>query len=495
MDGWVEQELATLDLQDERRNRRLKRVVADLAARPAMSIPAAVGGGHAETAAAYRLFDNPAMEFESVLAPHREATLARVQAQAVVVVAQDTTEIDLTRPHEPPRGAGPLDAGPRRGCFLHPLLAVTPERVPLGTVWTRCWARDEPPPERLSPAARKRRRARTPIEDKESQRWIDGLRAAHEIAALAPQTEVISVADSEADIFELLLAGQAEAAAENHPRAQWILRAGHDRAVRPEEKGAVPRDGTESTEKHVFAAVAATSVLTTAEITIRGRDPQAWSDRSRRRQPRTPRQAVVEIRARRVTLRAPSRPDRRLNDVTVQAVLVREVAPPAGEDAVTWLLLTSLPIETVAQVQRVIEFYCLRWVIELFFRVLKQGCRVEARRFECLDRWTRYLSVAMIVAWRTLYVTYLGRGWPDRDCEVVFTPAEWKSVYQVTQRRPPPEKPPSLQEMVRLVAQLGGYVNRKRKDEPGAETVWKGLQRLHDITLCWETFGPEARSG
>ena len=129
-------------------------------------------------------------------------------------------------------------------------------------------------------------------------------------------------------------------------------------------------------------------------------------------------------------------------------------------------------------------------MIEVFFRVLKQGCRIEWRRFEHLDRVTRYLAVALLVSWRTLYVTRLGRDFPDLDCEAIFEASEWKAVYQVTQQRPPPETPPKLQEMVRMVAQLGGYINRPRVDEPGSETIWKGLQRMHDMALCWDLFGP-----
>ena len=98
----------------------------------------------------------------------------------------------------------------------------------------------------------------------------------------------------------------------------------------------------------------------------------------------------------------------------------------------------------------------------------------------------------LIVTWRTLYVCRLGREFPDMSCEAIFEPAEWKSVYQIVRREPPPKRPPTLSQMVRLVAQLGGYVNRKRKDPPGPQTVWLGLQRTHDIALCWQTFGPEA---
>jgi hypothetical protein len=99
----------------------------------------------------------------------------------------------------------------------------------------------------------------------------------------------------------------------------------------------------------------------------------------------------------------------------------------------------------------------------------------------------------MIVAWRTLFVCRLGRALPDVDCEATFETAEWKSVYWVTHGEPPPATPPKLKEMVRMVAQLGGFAPRNRHDEPGAQTVWLGLQRLHDITLCWEKFGPERK--
>jgi len=83
----------------------------------------------------------------------------------------------------------------------------------------------------------------------------------------------------------------------------------------------------------------------------------------------------------------------------------------------------------------------------------------------------RFLAVALLVAWRTLYVTRLGRDCPDLNCEAVFAPSEWKPVYRITQKRSPPKQPPKLQEMVRMVAQLGGYINRPRSDEPGAETI------------------------
>ena len=141
------------------------------------------------------------------------------------------------------------------------------------------------------------------------------------------------------------------------------------------------------------------------------------------------------------------------------------------------------PIQTI-------QHYCTRWMIEIFFRVLKCGCRVEDRRFERIDRLLPCLAVYMIVAWRTLFVCRMGRSCPDVDCDAVFDASEWKAVWKVVQRSDPPPSPPRLKDMVRMVAQLGGYVNRKRDDPPGPQTVWIGLQRMHDMALCWELFGP-----
>lgn len=483
--AWVQDEMATLNLGHKKRNDRLRLVIGDLAAVPAASIPGAVGGGRAEVEATYRLFDNGEVKFEAVLEPHYEATLQRVRQQAVVVLAQDTSEIDLTRPHQQVRGAGPLGAGSRRGLFVHPLLALTADGVPLGSLWTKVWTRAEPSGPRLDQATRERQRQQTPIEKKESQRWITGLQQAHRVATMAPGTEVIAVADSEADIFELLVEGQRGGAA-------WIVRACYDRSLQRAEDADAEADADTATS--ISQAVQAAAVVSTYEVSVRGREPKVPGETRGRHQARESRTATVEVRACTVSLKASRRPDRQLPVVTVNVVRVQEINPPAGEQSIEWLLLTSLPITTKEQILRVIKTYSLRWMIELFFRVLKQGCRIEERLFETVERLQRYLAVALIVSWRVLYVTRLGRDFPDLNCETVFEPSEWKAVYQVTQKKAPPQTPPTLQAMVRMVAQLGGYVNRPRDDEPGAETVWKGLQRMHDMAHCWDLFGPDRRT-
>ena len=221
--SWARDELKDVDLNDKRLNRRLEEVLSQLGGHPTASLPAACGG-YAETAAAYRLFDNEKVGFDNVLAPHVEKTRRRIAEQPLVILAQDTTEVDLTRPEQQVAGAGPLDDSARRGVFLHPLIGFTPDGTPLGTVHAKVWARDDLPP--LPKSERSKKRKHTSIEEKESMRWLDAFRQARKEARLARQTRFVCVADSEADIYELL----AESQAEPH-EIDWIVRACQNRAL------------------------------------------------------------------------------------------------------------------------------------------------------------------------------------------------------------------------------------------------------------------------
>ena len=477
---WVIEEMGSSELNDKRLNDRLQTIVDQLGGHPSKSIPAACGG-HAETTAAYRFFDNDKVDFEAILQPHIHKTIERMAAQPVVIVAQDTTEVDLTRPEEQVQGAGLLDGNARYGAFLHPLVAFTPDGTPMGTVYAEVWARDDVPPESKTKEERDKKRKHTPIEEKESVRWVDTFKAARDVASDVPETQCVHVADSEADIYELLEESQKEP-----QKLDWIIRACRERALQKGEKSA--------TSEHLRERVLAQQVLFSHTITVRGRKAKVSCEKRGRRQPRQSRTAEVEVRAASVTLRAPPRHDRKLTDISINVVLVTERNPRKNDVPVEWILLTSLPIDDEEHVRKIIQYYCTRWMIEVFFRTLKSGCQVEDRQFEHIVRVLNCLAVYMVITWRTLFVCRLGREFPEISCEAVFEPDEWKSVYRVVRNEWPPSTPPTIREMVRLVAQLGGYVNRPRKDEPGPQTVWIGLQRLHDIARCWRIFGPDTRN-
>jgi hypothetical protein len=474
---WAQEEMASVDLGDARLNDRAATLLSAVGRRPNLSIPAACGG-HAEMTAAYRFFDNEKVDFEKVLEPHIQRTLERMARQKTVLLVQDTTEIDLTRPQQRVAGVGELD-GIRQGSLLHVIHAFTEDGTPLGTVFSRTINRARV---WRGPWAEKAQRVRwTPIEKKESLRWLEGMRRSRSIAGSLPQVHCISVCDSESDIYECL--AESRAVAEGGvPVHDWVIRACHDRALAEE------RDSWRLMQEKALA----TPRLYRARVQVRQRKARRSDEPRTRRQSRERRLAQVEVRAAAVTLEAPRRRGHKLPATTVHLVLVHEPHPPAGAQPIVWMLLTTLPIETAEQVQQIVRHYCVRWSIEILFRTLKSGCRIEQRRLENMQRMLPCMAIYLIVAWRTLLVSRLSRTCPEADCELLFEPSEWKAVWAVTHRSLPRKKP-TLSEMVYLVAQLGGYV-RRRSSEPGPQTLWIGLQRVHDLAFAWDTFGPEAPS-
>ena len=146
--------------------------------------------------------------------------------------------------------------------------------------------------------------------------------------------------------------------------------------------------------------------------------------------------------------------------------------------------MTNLPVETPEEAIEKLQWYLCRWQIEIYFKILKSGCRIEELQLETRERLEPALACYMIIAWRVLYLTMLGRECPEMPCDTVFSEDEWQAVYLVTQRRPPPDEPPSLDTMVRMVATLGGFLNRKSDGFPGPKTLWIGLQRAADFVLA-----------
>lgn len=472
MQAWIVDELATSDMGDARLDQRYALVLDRLSQRPVLSIPAACEGW-AEVQAAYRFFDNDRVTVEKVLAPHRDATLQRLARHAVVLVAQDTTELDLTRKHE--KVGGPLSDEQQYGMLVHPLLAMTPQGLPLGVLGAEIWARD---PEEFH---KRKKRALKPIEEKESFRWLQGYRQACAVAKQVPGTQIVCLSDSEGDIYECFVA--AETAEAEAGKADWIIRGCQDRLL-------VDPEG-----KKLLQAVGSAPVLKRYQIEVSAREAKC-GDKNGRRQARSGRTATVTVRALTVTLQVPERRGRSLSGgkqmptVTVNIVLVREENPPEGEEPIEWVLLTSLPIDSVEAVDRVVAYYCQRWGIEIYFRVFKSGCHVEDLQLETTKRMEVCLSVYLIVAWRVLHLLHLGLECPDMPCDAVLSPEEWRSVYVIVKQQPLPKSTPTLGEMIPLIASLGGYLGRKHDGPPGPKAMWIGLQRMRDYATCWRYFEP-----
>lgn len=469
-EGWAEEEFGAAALGDARLTARLVRLASAVGSQPGASLPQACGGDPGATKAAYRFFANDALAPAALLTSHVATTYARIQQGAVerVLAVQDTTYLDFTR-HPATTGLGPLAHAYQQGLLAHTTLALTPERVPLGVLAQEVWARDPATYGQGAPDGHKAR----PIEEKESRKWLTSLAAVAAARAACPATPFVSVGDREADVYELFAA----------PRP-----AGVDLLVRAEYDRRVHERATPARRLRATVAAALPVATLTVAVPRRGTQPA--------------REATLTMRTCAVTLRPPRRdprartPGERLPPVRVWAVWAHEATPPAGVAALDWLLLTTCLVETPADAIERVAWYACRWGIELLHKVLKSGCRIEARQLAAADRLERCLALYTVVAWRVLYATLLARVLPAAPCTALLEADEWQALYCHTHRITLlPAAPPTLRAAVRWLGRLGGFLGRKGDGEPGPMALWRGLQRLYDLTDMYRIMRlPEPRT-
>lgn len=423
---------------------------------PDASIPQATGSWD-KTKGAYRFMDNPRVTPIKILEPHYEATKSRIGEEEVVLAVQDTSYLNFTH-HPETKGLGTIATDPSlRGIVLHSTLAFTPQRTPLGLIHQLAWIR---PPEEYG---KKHQRYKKSIHQKESRKWLASLEATEKIQKESPGTLLINIGDREADIYELFLQ-----AASGH--CHLLVRAAWDRRV-------------EHPEKYLWSYLQAQPRAASLTVTIPRKDKKPE------------RIATVEVRFAPVTLKSPRNNQSSEPSLKVRAVYVNELSPPEGEEPLSWLLLTTLKAESLEEAIQYVEYYAVRFSIELFHKVLKSGCRIEKHQLKTAERLIRCLAIDSVVAWRVMFLTMLGREVPDLPCTVLFEEHEWKALYCFAHHtQKPPENPPSLGETVNLVAQLGGFLSRKSDGHPGVQVLWRGMKILSIISGAWIAFGPESTS-
>lgn len=448
---WAEDEFGAADLGDVRRTARLVQLATVLGAQPNASLPDATDDP-ATLKAAYRFFANDYVRAEAMLASHVQSTNGRMQAVARVLAVQDTTYLDWTD-HPAATGLGPLAAPSHQGLLAHTTLALTPERVPLGLLQQQVWARD---PATVRHGDHKQR----PIDAKESQKWLISLDAVIAARMACPTTQFVSVGDREADVYDRFLCARP-------PGVDRLVRAAQDRKA-------------DHPERSLWAAMATAPMAASVTVHMGARAGQAA------------RNVILTVRWRQVTLRPPnSRTKEKLPAITVWAVWAIEPNPPAGVAAVAWLLLTTVPISSTAEALERLEWYACRWGIEVWHKVLKSGCRIEDRQLETAERLIRCLTLYSVIAWRILYATMLARVAPNVPCSVLLDEDEWQGLYcRVHRVALAPAHPPTLRQAVRWIAQLGGFLGRKRDGEPGVTVLWKGFQHLVDIAAMYRIMRP-----
>lgn len=452
---WVSEELSGVDLCAARLDRRLVKTAQQLARSPVSPINEACGAWPS-TQGSYRLFNNPKASPRAILKPHRQATIRRMVAgDGPVLSIQDTVFISYLQ-HTKTKGLGPVgksNSAAERGLIMHNALAFTTSGVALGVLSQSVWARDEVPEEEYQEKIE--RLQVTAIEEKESFKWLVALKET--VEHTPPGVNVITVADRESDFFEFI----TEAA---QLRAHFLIRARNNRQLVPEDSAGFAS---------ILEALGAAPVLgdLTVEIPSNGKRPA--------------RTASVSVRVAPVALKAPYRRGKAKRSgstepLSVNVIAVTEEQPPAGVEAISWVLLTDLAIKDFASASEKVEWYGQRWGIETWHKVLKSGCKVEDCRLEDAERLKRHLALFSIIAVRLMYVTYVARAKPDLPATAVFSAAEIEALHVRVKKTLPPAKPPSVREAVRMIGGLGGHLGRKCDKEPGITVLWRGFMRLHE---------------
>jgi len=444
---WVEEEFEFAILPNLSRKKRLLSLTRSFYGQPTESIPGACGGvqAKAEVKGAYRFFGDERIQMEALLESHYKKTVQRAEEYPVVLAVQDSSSLNY-KTHTTTKGLGSLSTEKGdQGIMLHDTLALTPDGLPLGLLDIQVWSRD--PKEHGKTKDRKDKC----IEEKESYKWLKSFKAVEKLTEQSKSTRWVSVGDREADVYELFELAKVS-------RTHLLIRSIQNRKTRE--------------EVNLWDLLEQEATLGEMIVQVPKSDK------------RKAREAVLEIRSKRVDIVKPKSREGE-GDVELWALLVSERNAPSGEDPLCWKLLTTLKVSNFEQAREKVEWYAARWGVEVYHRTLKSGCKVEDRQLGDVEKIKRCLAIDLVVAWRIYYLTMQGRKTPDVSCEAYLEEAEWKTLAYYKNNRPDKEvKPPTLWEAILLIAALGGFTGGKGR-VPGAQVLWRGLKRLHDMAIMF----------
>jgi hypothetical protein len=454
---WVDDEVADCDFRDARLSRRFRMLLKQIGSDVGQSIPL-VCQDWANTKAAYRFFSNGRVSEVDILSGHFASTRERLAAaNGLILMLHDTTEftfkrdkpelIGITKTVNKKGKAGWLTPHTLCGILMHSSLAVTTEGVPLGLAAVKFWTRKK----FKGTAALKKKinPTRVPIEKKESVRWLDNLRQATELAA-EPGT-CVHIGDRESDIYELFCTAREIG-------THFLVRTCVDRlAGDGDHTIADEMDEVETKGLH--------------RIEVRDNNGDLTK-------------AVLELKCRRVHVLPPIGKQKRYPALTLTVIHAEERGTPKNRKKIEWKLITDLPVQSRKDVIEKLEWYAMRWKIEVFHKILKSGCKAEDSKLRTAERLVNLISIFCILSWRIFWMTMINRSTPKASPSVALTKTEIGLLDQlITDKRKTSPHGKRLGTYLIKIARLGGYLARKNDPPPGNVVMWRGLSRLTDIAL------------
>jgi hypothetical protein len=433
-------ELEAAEFGDVRLTKRLEKIAADLETNPKASFPVAADGP-AALEATYRFLGNEAVTPERILAPHLAMTVERAAAAGTVLVAHDSTECRFSGDRE---DLGRLGTDDANGFFAHVALALTADetREPLGVLGMKPMFRG---------ASKVPRRD---AGESELKRWWEMVLAVEQ--QVAGRANAIHLMDCEADAY-WLFARLMEA------RHRFVIRLRWDRRINTAQPGAYRLSEKLAMAEH----------LVTREVSLARRLPQQSTNDRKAHPPRNARLATLSISGVRVTIPRPQR-GAGAETITLHVVHVIELQPPTGEAPIEWRLATTEPIDTPADLERVVDAYRARWVIEEYFKALKTGCNFEKRQLTSRKTILNALALFVPIAWRLLRLRSVARSDDRRPATDLLTPLQHRILVKHPKLRLP--QAATAVDALAVIARLGGHI--KSNGPPGWQVLGRGLEKL-----------------
>jgi hypothetical protein len=453
---WVDRETVDGTFKDERLGRRFKTLLADIGGAIGASLPFACQDW-ANTKAAYRFLSNERVDEADILSGHFAATAKRFNAlDGMILVLQDTTEFSFKR--ERPEEIGFTKSIRTRkdrrrsvhsvcGILMHASLAVTTDGLPLGVAAIKFWNRKKFKGARSLKT--KINPTRVPIEQKESVRWLQNLEQS--TALLAAPERCVHVGDRESDIYELYCKARALG-------THFVVRTCVDRLA---------GDG----EHTIAGEMDEVAVKGLHRIETRDEHGDVCS-------------ATLELKYRRIHVLPPIGKQKQYPDLDLVVIHAVERGAPRGRKSIEWKLITDLPVRSRADAIEKLDWYAMRWKIEVFHKILKSGCKAEESKLRTADRLANLISVFCILSWRVFWLTMLNRAMPDAPPQMALTDGEINVLdHLVPDTATIRRRRKTLSHYLTKLARLGGYLARASDPPPGNIVMWRGLSRLTDIQI------------
>ena len=431
---WINEEFKDLNFGDKRLNDRFLKTMKTFNLRPDGCINRIFKDEAAARKATYRLFSNDKFTTEKVFDSHKKMTANRMKSHKVVLSLHDSSFFSYNS-KESIKGLGNIggklgNGEDTRGFIGHYALGITEEGLPLGLQAMKTWSR-----------------AYESEWDKESERWVELLEDAE--TTYDDDTQMVFIADRETDQFQILY--------DCHNRGHsFVIRSKHDRII-------------QGKDHYLSWHLNKRKVKWDIEIDL----------------PREKQKVAADMKFGEITINDTDEMTNRhlaiagVRNVKLGVIEIKERTQREGKELLKWVLFTNLDLKTKEDALKVVNYYRLRWQIENYFKVLKDGCchveHANLRHFEKLDKYTACFS---IIAWRMFWVKFLYHTDPELPAKTILTDLEIE-VLRVRHKDIIKDEL-TLGEALKLVAMFGGYNNRKHDGPPGNITIWRGIMIVRD---------------